>query len=195
MSSNFSQIWPLTAELSALDWVKLATLAPSFLFGSSLFLEVTRTSITSQMSSNFDQIRLLTAELSALSVWKINIFVVATLASLFFSGSSSFLQVTRITTIPRMSSNFGQIEFRPDPTSDCGVSCPLVFEKSIFCIVATLAPSILIGYSSFLEVTTNRVDEGMWRSSLDRSIHTFQRSSSLKMLGKAKWNSMWSIHG
>ena len=44
-----------------------------------------------------------------------------------------------------------EFEFRPDRTSDCGVSCPLVFEKSIFCIVATLAPSILIGSSSFLE--------------------------------------------
>ena len=31
-----------------------------------------------------------------------------------------------------------EFEFRPDPTSDCGV-----FEKSIFCIVAALAPSIL----------------------------------------------------
>ena len=42
------------------------TLAPSFLFGPFLFLEVTRTSIISRMSSNFDQIRPLTAELSAL---------------------------------------------------------------------------------------------------------------------------------
>ena len=33
----------------------------------------------------------------------------ATLASLLFSGSSSFLQVTRITNISRMSSNLGQI--------------------------------------------------------------------------------------
>ena len=46
-----------------------------------------------------------------------------------------------------------ELKIQPDPTSDCGVSCPLVFEKSIFCIVATLAPSILIGSSSFLEET------------------------------------------
>ena len=45
MSSNFSQIRPLTAELSALDSVKnqyfcvVATLGPSFLFGSSLFFK------------------------------------------------------------------------------------------------------------------------------------------------------------
>ena len=44
-------------------------------------------------------------------------------------------------------------EFQLDPTSDCGVSCPRMFEKSLFCVVATLAPSILIGSSSYLEVT------------------------------------------
>ena len=82
ISSNFSQILPLTAELhvSALDCVKSqfsveATLAPSFLFGSSLFLEVTRTFITSRMSTNFDQMRPVTAELSALECLKNQYFV------------------------------------------------------------------------------------------------------------------------
>ena len=80
MNSNFSQIQPLTAELSALDSVKsifcvVATLGPSILFGSSLFLEVTKTSIISWMSSNFDQIRPLTAELSALKCLKNQYFV------------------------------------------------------------------------------------------------------------------------
>ena len=83
MSLNFSQIRPLIIELSALDCVKnqksifsvVATLAPSFLFGSSLFLEVTRTAITSRMSSNFNQIRPLTAELSALECLKNQYFV------------------------------------------------------------------------------------------------------------------------
>ena len=134
----------------------MATLAPSFLLGSSLFLEVTRTSIKSLMSSNFDQIRSLTAELSAKSLF----CVVATLASLFFSGSSSFLQViaslffsgsssflqvTRITTMPRMSSNFHQVR-------------PLTAELSalewlIFCVVASLASLFFSGSSSFLQVT------------------------------------------
>ena len=45
-----------------------------------------------------------------------------------------------------------EFEFQLDPTSDCGVSCPCVFEKSLFYVVATLAPSILIGSSSYLEV-------------------------------------------
>ena len=80
MSSNYSQIRPLTAELSALDSEKsifsvVATLAPSFLFGSFLFLEVTKMSIISWMSSNFNQIRVLTAELSALECLKNQYFV------------------------------------------------------------------------------------------------------------------------
>ena len=84
----------------------VATLASLFFSGSSLFLQVTRITTISRMSLNFDQIRPLTAELSALECLKKSIFcVVATLASLFFSGSSSFLQVTRITTISRMSLN------------------------------------------------------------------------------------------
>ena len=40
----------------------VATLAPLFLIGSSLYLQVTRTTITSRMSSNFGQIRSGTTE-------------------------------------------------------------------------------------------------------------------------------------
>ena len=46
-----------------------------------------------------------------------------------------------------------EFEFRPDPTSDCGVICPSVFEKSIFCVVATLASLFFSGTSSFLQET------------------------------------------
>ena len=42
------------------------TLAPSFLIGSSSYLQVTRTTIISRTSSNLDQIRPRTAELAAL---------------------------------------------------------------------------------------------------------------------------------
>ena len=42
------------------------TLAPSFLIGSSSYLQVTRTSITSQTSSKFGQIGTRTAELAAI---------------------------------------------------------------------------------------------------------------------------------
>ena len=42
------------------------TLAPSFLIGSSLFLQVRRTTIISRTSTNFSQIGPRTAELAAL---------------------------------------------------------------------------------------------------------------------------------
>ena len=42
----------------------MATLATSFLIGSSSFSQVTRTCINAWMSSNFGQIPLLTTELS-----------------------------------------------------------------------------------------------------------------------------------
>ena len=42
------------------------TLAPSFLIGSSLYLQVTRTTIISWINSNLGQIRPKTAELAAL---------------------------------------------------------------------------------------------------------------------------------
>ena len=44
----------------------VTTLAPSFLIGSSSYLQVTRTSITSRASSKFDKIRPRTKELAAL---------------------------------------------------------------------------------------------------------------------------------
>ena len=71
MSSNFSQIPTQTPELSALASEKLlynvvTTLAPSFLIGSSSYLQVTRTSITSWTSWKFGQIGPRTAELAAL---------------------------------------------------------------------------------------------------------------------------------
>ena len=44
----------------------MSILAPSFLIGSSSFLQVTRTTINAWMSLNFGGIPLLTAELAAL---------------------------------------------------------------------------------------------------------------------------------
>ena len=67
------------------------------------------------MSSNFGQVRPQIAELAALECQenspKTNNGknVVATLAPLFFMGSSSFLQLTRTPKISRMGSNFSQI--------------------------------------------------------------------------------------
>ena len=44
----------------------MSTLAPSFLMGSSLYLQVTMTTIISRTTSNLGQIRPRTAELAAL---------------------------------------------------------------------------------------------------------------------------------
>ena len=136
----------------------MATLASLFFSGSSSFLQVTRITTISWMSLNFDPIRPLAAELSALEFFK---------KSIFCCGHSSIFVFQWIFLILAGNQNkyniLDEFEFLPDPTSDCGVSCPLVFEKSIFCIVATLAPSILIGSSSFLEET--RITITSWLSS------------------------------
>ena len=57
-------ICPWASEKSMYNVVN--TLAPSFLIGSSLFLQVKRTTIISRTSLNFSQIRPRTAELPAL---------------------------------------------------------------------------------------------------------------------------------
>ena len=143
----YSSQTSLLVYISGLRWAFTGPLV-LWLFGSSLFLEVTKTSIISRMSSNFNQIRPLTAELSVPECLKINSFCCG--------HSSIFVFQWFFFVLAGNKDNYNisyEFEFLPDPTSDCGVSCPLVFEKSIFCIVATLAPSILIGSSSFLGET------------------------------------------
>ena len=51
-----------------------------------------------------------------------------------------------------MHNSLDDFEYRPDPTTDYGISCSLVSEKSMYNRrnVATLAPSFFIG-SSFLQ--------------------------------------------
>ena len=122
MGSNFSQIQPLTAELSALECLKkslfcvVATLAPSILIGSSSYLEVTRIAITSRMSSNFDQILHLTAELSALECLKNQDLVLC---------AFNFDRIFFILGSNKDSHNIsGEFEFQPDLTLDCRVICP-----------------------------------------------------------------------
>ena len=97
------------------------TLAPSFLIGSSSYLQVTRTSITSRTSLKFGQIGPRTAELAALECLEKSPYtyngsnLVNTLAPSFLIRSSLFLQVTRTCMKAWMSSNFGQI---PPPTPE-----------------------------------------------------------------------------
>ena len=63
-TTNSRVICPCASE--KLMYNVVSTLAALFLIGSSSFLQVTRTIITSRRSSKFGQIRLRTAELAAL---------------------------------------------------------------------------------------------------------------------------------
>ena len=99
----------------------MTTLAPSFLICSSLFLQVTRTTIKSRMGLKFDRIRPGTYELAALEHLEKSPKtyngknVVTTLVPSFLDGSSSFLQITRPTIKAWMHMNFGKI---PSLTSE-----------------------------------------------------------------------------
>ena len=69
MSLNFSKVPSLTSELAALEKLLnnvVTTLAPSFLIGSSSFLQAIRTPMKSRMGSRFSQIGPWTVELSDL---------------------------------------------------------------------------------------------------------------------------------
>ena len=54
-----------------------------------------------------------------------------------------------------------EFEFRQDPTTDYGVSCPWASEKSMYNIVNNLAPSFFIESSSFLQVTRTTIKSGL----------------------------------
>ena len=62
--------WQRIAPIGLIWGNVVSTLAPSFLIGSSSYLQVTRTSIISRTSSKFGQIGPRTAELAALERMK-----------------------------------------------------------------------------------------------------------------------------
>ena len=99
----------------------MPTLAPSFLILTSLFLQVARTTIKSQLGSKFGRIRPGTFELDALERLEKSSktyngrYVVTTLVLSFLDGSSSFLQITRPTIKAWMGLNFSKI---PSLTSE-----------------------------------------------------------------------------
>ena len=102
------------------------TLAPSFLIGSSSFLQVSRTCMKAWTSSNFNQIPPPTPELSALARLKNccehSSAYIFDWTFFIFSGNEDNHQV------------WTEFEFWPDPTKRCRVTaldkCPkLVFAK------------------------------------------------------------------
>ena len=93
----------------------VTTLAPSFLIGSSSFLQATRTPIKSQMGSKLGSIRRRTYELAALERLEKSPYtyngrnVVTILVLSILNGSSSFLHTIRTTIKAWMSLNFVKI--------------------------------------------------------------------------------------
>ena len=75
-----------------------------------------------------------------------------TLAPSFLIESSLFLQVTR----PCMKAWLDELKFWPNIISDSAVICPWASETLIYNL-NTLAPSFLIGCSSFLQVTRTTI--------------------------------------
>ena len=93
----------------------VTTLAPSFLIGSSSFLQATSKPIISRMGSKFSKIRPGTYKLPAFERlekspltynWR---NIVTTLVLSILNGSSSFLHTIRTTIIAWMSLNFVKI--------------------------------------------------------------------------------------
>ena len=71
-----------------------------------------------------------------------------------------------------MHENLDEFEFRQDPTTDYGVSCPWMSENSVYNVVNTQAPSFFIESSSFLQVTSIIIKSGL--SSKAKSDHALQ---------------------
>ena len=108
---------PLVSEKSTYKLV--STLVPSFLIGSSSFLQVTRITIKAWMNLNFSLIPPLTAELAALECLKNQHIILLALCCYHFdwiffihAGNQDYHK------------DWDEFTFRPDRTSDSGVSCP-----------------------------------------------------------------------
>ena len=93
----------------------MTTLAPSFLIGSSSFLQATSKPILSQMGSQFSRIPPGTYELPALERLEKSPLtyngknIVTTLVLSILNGSSSLLHTIRTTNKASISLNFGKI--------------------------------------------------------------------------------------
>ena len=130
------------------------TLAPSLLIGSSSYLQVTRTSITSRTSSKFGQIGRRTSESAALERLE-KIIPIDLKWEKSCEHSSSFISDSIILILAGnedMHESLDGFKFWPDTTTDSRVICPCASEKSMYNVVNTLAPSFLIGSSLFLQV-------------------------------------------
>ena len=128
-------------------------LAPSFLIGSSSYLQVTRTYITSQTSSKFGQIGPRTAELAALERLEKSPYT-CNGRNLVNILATSFLKsiILIFACNEDMHESLDEFKFRPDTATNSRVICPCASEKLMFNVVNTPTPLFLIGSSSFLQV-------------------------------------------
>ena len=59
-----------------------------------------------------------------------------------------------------MHKRLNEFKFRPDTTTNSRVICPFVSKKLMYNVVNTLAPTFLIGSSSFFQVTSTTLKSG-----------------------------------
>ena len=60
-----------------------------------------------------------------------------------------------------MHESLDEFNFRTDIDTNTRVICPFASEKLLYNVVTTLAPSFLIGYSSYLQVTRTSITSRM----------------------------------
>ena len=60
-----------------------------------------------------------------------------------------------------MHGSLDKLKFRPDTTTNSTVICPCVSEKLMYNVVNTLAPTFLIGSSSFFQETRTTLKSGL----------------------------------
>ena len=127
MSSKFGRIRPRTTELASLERRKkfpltyngknyVITFSRLFLIGSFSYLQVMKTCIKAWMSLNLGQIPPLTMELAALEHLKNR-------RHQFFSLAIDPI-LFKLTGNEDMHNILDEFKFRPDRTTDYGVSCP-----------------------------------------------------------------------
>ena len=56
-----------------------------------------------------------------------------------------------------MHESLDEFKFRPDTDTNTRVICPCASERFLYNVVTTLAPSFLIGSSSYLQVTRTSI--------------------------------------
>ena len=170
MSSNFGQIGPPTTELAALERRKkfpqtyngkneVITFSRLFLIGSFSYLQVVRSYIKAYMSLNFGQIPPLTTELAALERLKNRFHHVISvdIDPIFFKLAGN----------KDMHNIMNEFEFRPDRTTDYGVSCPWASKKYPYRpyngenSVSTFSLLFLIGSFWYFHVTRTRIKAWM----------------------------------